>query len=108
VGDYRTRRARGKESVKDPPVRATGQVSEDPLPNGQPSSEDLQEAGRTICLRFVGPGDKVLARVDMVLMGPTEPLKVPLTLGVEGGGEGWIAEEAFLHQGTDFCCILKG
>ncbi len=28
---------------------------------------------------------KVLARVDMVLMGPSEPLKVPLTLGVEGG-----------------------
>ncbi len=26
----------------------------------------------------------MLARVDMVLMGPAEPLKVPLTLGVEG------------------------
>ena len=27
----------------------------------------------------------MLARVDMVLMGPAEPLKVPITLGVEGG-----------------------
>ena len=77
--------AAGEGSMQAEPVPATGQVSGDLSPVDQPSSEDLQEAGRTICLRLVGPGGKVLARVDMVLMGPVEPLKVPLTLGVEGG-----------------------
>ncbi len=46
----------------------------------------MSEAGCPICLGLVGLGAKV-ARVDMVLMGPAEPLKVPLTLGVEGGLE---------------------
>ncbi len=40
----------------------------------------------------------MLARVDMVLMGPAEPLKVPLTLGVEGGGEVWITADTGNHR----------
>ena len=70
------------------PAPATNQVSEDPLPYGQPSSADLQEAGRIICLSLVGSDGRVLACVDMVLMGTGQPLQVRLHLGVEVGVAG--------------------
>ena len=41
----------------------------------------LAELTHSRYFQRVGPGDKGLARVDMVLMGLAEPMRVPLTLG---------------------------
>ena len=48
------------------------------------AASDLKESGRNVCLRLTGPDGRILASVDLVLMGTRQPLQVPLTLGVEG------------------------
>ena len=40
----------------------------------------LEEQGRSVCLTLTGPSGRVLARVELVLMGPSEPAEVPLSL----------------------------
>ncbi len=40
----------------------------------------LEEQGRSVCLTLMGPSGQVLARVELVLMGPSEPAEVPLSL----------------------------
>ncbi len=40
----------------------------------------LEEQGRSVCLTLTGPGGEVLARVELVLMGPAQPAEVPLSL----------------------------
>ncbi len=38
----------------------------------------LEEQGRSICLRLEGPGGRVLARVERVLLGRAEPVSLPM------------------------------
>ncbi len=42
------------------------------LPDG------LEEQGRSVCLSLEGPGGEVLARVELVLLGPAEPVSLPM------------------------------
>ena len=75
-----------------PGTNEPGESSDQPpqinFSEGPADTGNLKEQGRSICLSLVGPDGQVLARLDMVLMGVEQPLKVPLTLGVEGGGVG--------------------
>ncbi len=68
----------GDGSMRAKPVPATGQVSEDPSPVDQPSSEDLQETGRMTYLQLIGPGGRVMLEVEMVIKATTKPHQIAL------------------------------
>ncbi len=38
----------------------------------------LEAQGRSICLRLEGPSGRVLARVELVLLGRAEPVSLPM------------------------------
>ncbi len=68
-----------------PATRNDGQVFSSPPPYGtgkgvMPIPDGLEEQGRSVCLSLEGPSGRVLARVELVLLGPAQPLKMPLSL----------------------------
>ncbi len=63
-----------------PHVRAAWLThGEEPVFSSAPP-HGLEEQGRSVCLTLTGPSGRVLARVELVLMGPSEPAEVPLSL----------------------------
>ena len=63
-----------------PHVRAAWLThGEEPVFSSAPP-HGLEEQGRSVCLTLTGPGGRVLARVELVLMGPAQPAEVPLSL----------------------------
>ena len=46
-------------------------------------TDDLEETNRTTYLQVVGPGGRVMARIDLVFMGTTKPHQVPLDVDVD-------------------------
>ena len=40
--------------------------------------DDLEETNRSTYLKVVGPGGRVMARIDLVFMGTTKPFRIPL------------------------------
>ncbi len=62
-----------------PHVRAAWLThGEEPVFSYEPP-HGLEEQGRSVCLTLTGPGGEVLARVELVLMGPAQPAEVPIT-----------------------------